>query len=274
MATEPQPPFVALTVGTGLMTCGFNVEMFNVYSRYTTLSGINRDNVESYIADPAGLAVSIESSLNCAMKLWWTMSKMNFICNASTTEPDNPDSGSLDVDNLEYILPSARVCSPSELRSKDQVNPDRNIRYAVAASYRNMGAFVKYLYKGQFIGWGMWRLQSTTLTNFVSIFAASAGVETQISLAGHGNDKVGSGQREYKYAYVEFDDCYFLCEATKNNAANADSIEYTLNCESTGTIESTVQVTYELQDGSGVSTNTASCKIDPSSYLEFFTFTT
>jgi hypothetical protein len=273
MATQPQPPFVALAVGTGLMTCGGTVEMFNNWSRYTTLSGINRDNVESYIADPAGLAVSIESSLNCAMKLWWTMSKMNFTCNASTTNPDNPDSGSLNEDNLEYILPPARVCSPSELRSKTQLNPDRNIRYAAALTWRQMGAFRKYLYKGQFIGWGLFRLMHYNL-NFATLLSATGGVETQISLGGYGNDKVGAGQREYKYAYVSFDDCYFLCEATKDNAANADSIEYTLNCESTGTIESTVEITYELSDGSGTYTNKASCKIDPSSYLEFFTFTT
>ena len=273
MATTPQPHFTALTIGNGLQTCGFEVEMKDRFGYWTTFDGVNRDTVAGIIANPAGLAASIANSLEKAMKIFWQMSAIKFTCTAASTEPDFSGASSLTGVIFEGILPPTRVCSPDELRYGLDRNPENEPRYAVSSSYRGM-IFVKYLYDGEFIGWGTHDGRSpTSFLSFLAIESAAGGVWSRLNICGYINQRANTSRRTYEYAYVEIGGISFVCEAFVETTSNNPPTRVV-----TTTLDATnmkAEATLVYSDGSGSSyTNTCLCKIDGAAGFEYFSFVT
>ena len=273
MSTTPQPHLTALTAGTGLMTCGFDIEMKDRFAHWTTFDGVTRDNVEDIIADPVALAGRITSSLAKAMKIFWQVSAYKFTCTASTANPDFPGSSSLSSVLFESILPPARACSPVALSAGVDRDPEDAPRYAVSSLYRAT-YFVKYLYDGEFIGWGTYDGRSPTSTSFLAIESATEGVWSRLNICGYINERVNSSRRTYDYAYVEIGGASFVCEAfvdtTKNNPPSS-TVTTTLDAVN---MKAEATVVFTLQDGSGTFTNTCLCQIGPTTGFEYFSFVT
>ena len=279
MATTPQPHFTALTVGNGMMSCGIAREVKDRYAHWTTFDGVNRDNVSAIIADPVVLAGRINDSLKKAMKIWWQMSAIKFACTASSGDPNPgnpyPQEGSISQVLFESILPPARVCSPTELRSTSVQDPSSTLRYAVASVERSF-YFTRLFYDGEFVGWGSFTGdRSAASFSFLSLEAAAAGVRSRTILCGLvQTEGANTSKITYDYDYVEIGGASFICEVrVETSTNNPPSRTVTTTIDATNT-KAEATITYD--DGGGeVFTNTCLAEIpDQANALEYFSFVT
>ena len=218
-------PFESEEVDNGFPSCLSIIDVSS-YDRWTTLSGVNKDNVGSFTASE--LEDKIQESLVLAMKLYWN----GFSVDAFAQGVFNSDiatADGADTSASQYDEPKNRVCGFASGVNDDSIGSTSasiNINFRLPTPISNGSTFVGYAASAE----------------PVSLVGRSAGgPRTSLFVAGEIISEIPdpSSNHIYDYAYVSVSGFSFVCQAE----ARRGSTSYTLvadaanlNAEVVGTI--------------------------------------
>lgn len=195
-------PFIALGAGNGFPFCPDAVDV-DTYDYWTTFSGWSKTTTPASDVDKAQ---SIASSRELAMKMFWSLRKMDStIVSLPTAGLDITDilvTESFSDQTADLLEPKARVCNSRLSNRKTNGSNAMQILVDIAGMYL----------EGEFIGYGLWtRLPSGGF----SVRASNLyGVYANLFIGGYGNSPTPSSYRLDDLAYVTISGISFVCAAT------------------------------------------------------------
>ena len=185
--------FEAEGVGNGFPSCRLEIEVSS-YDRWTTFSGVNKDNVGSFDAEQ--LAEKIHLSHKLAANMYWnaysmqaTASVLSTGGSSSISDVDTSGVGSRDE-------PRSRICGPGAgLKQATGVKIEWNPYY-----------IAKLFNGGVFVGYG-----GRSIATNVEALLPSA--RAWVRLFGYTNESSGDFRNLIDYEYVEVGGVHYVCRA-------------------------------------------------------------
>ena len=195
--------FNALGVGNGFPEClGLEVTTFDL-DRWTTLSGVNKDNVGSF--NGGALDDKIAESLILAMKLYWNLYSVDAYSEAKFVNTSVNDTAIADGANVsgDYEEPKSRICGAASGFSGEQVG-------SVFADISIVGARpVRMTNNGTLVGYSL----GVAGGSVVGIRANSvSSAVTSLTLSNHTiEEQTDTSNQIYDYAYVDLGGMNLVC---------------------------------------------------------------
>ena len=139
----PATEFTALGAGNGFPSCTDRVNV-DTYDHWTTLSGVNKDNVAGFSASQ--LEAKIKESLVKAMKLYWNGFSLAFSAEAAGST-QAASLSNVDVSLSDFAEPRDRICAGARGTADDgasSVFVDMVLNFSNPARLYDNGVFVGY----------------------------------------------------------------------------------------------------------------------------------